>query len=206
MNPIEVSVRVPRGVEGMELHAAWRAGPVTFVVGPDGLRRDALLLLLACALELPHRLEEANPLWLRVAPVTVATHTADQMLGRAMTAPLTWRNPACVRWGPTSLRLWGIGCDHHPSDDPTRGVLCAPSGALYLGAWDRLLVGKVSPSLLLAPSVESWAPEARVTVDRAIKHGTRVILSGRQVPSWVRSIPDLREVLVPSSSRQAVVR
>lgn len=205
MTPIHV--RVPRGSHGLDLTASWHAGQVTCVVGPDGPRRDAVLGLLAALLELPHRLREVDPVLRQIAPDTFAAHEAGRMLGRELSGTVTWRNPARAGWGGASLSLWGIGCDYVPPDPGApRGVLCSTGGDLFLGSWERPLVGILSQVLLLAPGADSWTTATRDLVVRHAEAGGQVLVSGRQVPSFFRYFPDLREVLVPSRDRVAVVR
>lgn len=205
MTPIHV--RVPRGSHGLDLTASWCAGQVTCVVGPDGVRRDAVLHLLAALLELPHRLGEVDPVLRRIAPGTFAAHETGRLLGRELIDAVTWRNPARAGWERASLSLWGIGCDYNaPDPGHPRGVLCSTSGSLFLGSWDRPLVGILSQVLLLAPRADSWTTTARDLVVHHVEAGGQVLVSGRQVPSFFRRFSDLREVLVPSRDRVAVVR
>ncbi len=206
MTPLHVRVRVPRTHIQPSVEAVWQAGTVTFVVGADGPRRDALLLLLAAMLELPHHIRKVDPMWMRIAPCAVTAYTYGKLIGPDLASATCWKNPAIVELGGASVRLWGVGCDFQPDDSGARGVLCNPAGDLFLGGWDCPLMGSVSSGMLLAPSVDTWGSAAREVVSRSIAQGSRVILSGRQVPSWVRSIRNLREVLVPSSSRIAIAR
>lgn len=202
-----IHVRVPRGSHGPDLTASWHAGQVTCVVGPDGARRDAVLGLLAALLELPHRLRAVDPVLRRIAPETFAAHEAGRLLGRELASSVTWRNPARAGWEGASLSLWGIGCDYVPPDPGApRGLLCSTSGDLFLGSWDRPLVGILPQDLLLAPRADSWTTAARDLVVRHVEAGGQVLVSGRQVPSFFRHFSDLREVLVPSRDRVAVVR
>ena len=179
---------------GAAVEVRWEAGPLTILLGPEGIRRDGLLRLIYAAAEFPCRLLGADPHWRRLAPEAVRASTVGCLVGEpAFTA--RWRDPACGQWGDSSFRLWRPGCEVQVPDSPQeqRGVWCLPGGSL-----PDLEDLEAPRGVLCVPLAESWSPRLLQYVQDVMRRpGWRVVASGRVIPPALRS--GCTEVIVGSS-------